>query len=1027
MDATVDVTDGLEQARIACAKGEYGKANLILAREAERGDAEALFLLGNIMADGMGQVLSGQDGSLYLKKSADQGFLPAVYKLRQLNNKHVSFFWAPDVEQNRDAVLDAKNELNRSTLYPRSYFSDLKQKKNVNPSLRVYRDSIDLPESSSNMSTEEQNRLQELAVGGEVSAMYDLSVFLRHSPKKTDQSSGVFWLGKAAQQGYLIAQYEFGMCCLEGRGVAKDLLQACLWFKRAAEKDYVPALYALAKVYIDKSLGLYNPDEGLTLLKRIKQQSPEALIMLARLCTTGDILPRDDAMAKSYLKQAVDGGSEQALIELAKLLVEQKNYRDGLPLLTEAAARNNLEAIVLLAALYHKGLGVAQLDDKAAFLYYKAACMGSAEAQYEFASILMASNFAHERTRGLKWCAKAALQHHVAALSAYGTFLKNDADAKIGTTKAAQPQKWLSLNTANEEIYSSYKVAFGYLLEAAEGGDSKAQYIVAEMYRNGQGVLKNIAQSVSWCKKAAIGGNIEAQFKMAELYNHGEIFEANLEQAAEWYRSAASNGSVAAAYQLGLLYHEGRGVIQSDVQAMRYFEQAATKNYAPAIRELGWHFLHGIGCDIDCNKAEGYLLRAAEQENEDAVIDLFELYRQNPGTSNKMAEALKLLTKLSDEGRPQSTYLLAKCNFNGIGLKENASQGLELLKKSANLGCAQAQLDLGQLYYDGRLVACNYQKAVMYFRKAAEQKSAKALYVVGTCARDGMGTLVNYSEAVACFKASAEQGYSLSYLALGEMYENGVGVITSQKEALRYYRLLAYSDYNDAFPLIADILVKGGGEVEANPEEAAQWLLNGVKRGHSGCCYRLAQMHFKKDFEMADTATGMRLMNKAAELGNCEALYFLAQAYLKGNMVQANVSKAFYYCQKAAALNHIKATTLLGQMFLEGRGCDRNTVMAFDLFSTSANMGDYKAQYELALLFKNGDGVQQSFIDAYVWSVLALTGGDKIGLEASSLRDDVVLELTLSQLKEAQYIASERLMHIKPPKYKNDHFQSVMK
>ena len=113
-------------------------------------------------------------------------------------------------------------------------------------------------------------------------------------------------------------------------------------------------------------------------------------------------------------------------------------------------------------------------------------------------------------------------------------------------------------------------------------------------------------------------------------------------------------------------------------------------------------------------------------------------------------------------------------------------------------------------------------------------------------------------------------------------------------------------------------------------------------------------------------------------------------------------------------------------MFLEGRGCERNTLMAFDLFSTAANMGDYKAQYELALLFKNGDGVQQSFIDAYVWSVLALTGGKKNGLEASSLRDDVALELTLSQLKEAQYIASERLMHIKPPKYQNDHFQSVI-
>lgn len=1001
-------TESLEQARIACDRGEYGKASLLLTNEAEKGDPEALFLLGSIIVEGKGQVLTEQKGISFLKKSAELGFLPAIYRVRQLANKKLYFFWRDDAEAKEDkssiTLKSNKQAYHRLNIATVDHSSKLK----------FYPDNLG-DNKIKNLSSDEQNKLYTLAVGGEVSAMYDLSLYLRHSLKKSEESSGLFWLERAAQKGSAQAQYELGKYCLEGTKVSKDVLQACLWFKRATEKDYVPAIYALASVYIDKSLGLYNPIEGVSLLKRIKEQCPNALILLARLAFKGDIFPQDEVLARNYLEQASKMGSEQASFELAKLLVKQQQIREGVELLDLASRKNNIDAIVLLADLYQQGLGVAKLEDKAAFLYYKAACMGSADAQYKFAQTYLSSTKVEDICRGELWCYKASCSKHTEALRTYGIILKRKVDKKLGLNFEHIEKEYQHSQSEHKTCYyAEYKQAFDFLLSAAEAGDAKAQFVVASMYYNGLGVKSDLNTAVFWYKKAAVGGNIDAQFRMAELYNYGNILEKNLEQSAEWYRSAASNGSVVAAYQLGLMYRDGRGVGLSRTQAFKYFKQAAKFDYAPAIRELGRYMLSGLGEEENFEQAVLYLRQAALKKDEDAVIELVKFYCDHGYKDASMQEAIHLLETMVQENRPSSTYLLAQCNFNGVGMEVNVAKGLELLDKAAQLNSSIAQYDLGMLYYEGRLVPCDYQRAISFLRKAAMQNYVKAQYMMGKCARDGLGMLVNYLDALHYFKASANQGYSLAYLALGEMYEHGIGVISSCKEALYYYRLLAYSDYNEAFLLIANILLKGNGDVLASPEEAAQWLLKGVEKGHSGCCYRLALLHLENKIESADVSMGLKLINKAAELDNCDALYYLAQAYSEGVVLPVSQTKAFFYCQKAASLNHVKATTMLGLMCLKGQGCEPNVIMAYDLFSTAANMGDGVAQYELALLFKCGTGVKQSFIDAYVWSILALTSDSDIKQEATTLRDEVAMELTSGQLKTAQYIASERFNNMRP-------------
>jgi TPR repeat protein len=59
--------------------------------------------------------------------------------------------------------------------------------------------------------------------------------------------------------------------------------------------------------------------------------------------------------------------------------------------------------------------------------------------------------------------------------------------------------------------------AFGFYLKAAEQGDADAQFRLGEMYRNGQGVEKDLKSASEWLRKAASQGNENARRNLAEI------------------------------------------------------------------------------------------------------------------------------------------------------------------------------------------------------------------------------------------------------------------------------------------------------------------------------------------------------------------------------------------------------------------------------------------------------------------------------------------------------------------------------
>src|SRR5688572_14610850 len=58
-------------------------------------------------------------------------------------------------------------------------------------------------------------------------------------------------------------------------------------------------------------------------------------------------------------------------------------------------------------------------------------------------------------------------------------------------------------------------------LQAAAAGDTQAQRMLGEMYRDGRGVKKDDGAAVQWFRRAAQGGDATAQFNLGLLYRDG--------------------------------------------------------------------------------------------------------------------------------------------------------------------------------------------------------------------------------------------------------------------------------------------------------------------------------------------------------------------------------------------------------------------------------------------------------------------------------------------------------------------------
>ena len=150
----------------------------------------------------------------------------------------------------------------------------------------------------------------------------------------------------------------------------------------------------------------------------------------------------------------------------------------------------------------------------------------------------------------------------------------------VGSVSHAPRQDPEHLASAAESFASTRKLA--------ESSDPVAEYRLAHMYANGDGVEGNKQQALVWLERAAELGNIEAQYEFGNALREGAGIVQDYERAAKWLQLAAEHGNADAQYALGQMYRGGMGLPTDNARAYMWFNLAAAQGVpgAAAQRDL---------------------------------------------------------------------------------------------------------------------------------------------------------------------------------------------------------------------------------------------------------------------------------------------------------------------------------------------------------------------------------------------------------------------------------------------------------
>jgi hypothetical protein len=136
--------------------------------------------------------------------------------------------------------------------------------------------------------------------------------------------------------------------------------------------------------------------------------------------------------------------------------------------------------------------------------------------------------------------------------------------------------------------------------KAAKAGNAEAQFRLAVMYGNGDGVALDHAQAVEWLEKAVAQGHDNATITLAWMFANGTGVDVDEARARELYLAAAERGSSKAQYVVATMYRFAQYGVAKDVErAVEWYLKAADQGMPTAQFALGKMLMEGKGVAQD--------------------------------------------------------------------------------------------------------------------------------------------------------------------------------------------------------------------------------------------------------------------------------------------------------------------------------------------------------------------------------------------------------------------------------------------
>lgn len=506
-----------------------------------------------------------------------------------------------------------------------------------------------------------------------------------------------------------------------------------------------------------------------------------------------------------------------------------------------------------------------------------------------------------------------------------------------------------SLYFESGEPWQDETKACYWLRKGAEYNEGYAFYQLGYLSLSNE-AYKDQAKGLAYLD-AAIGLDyVDAYLLKAYLYREGEGVEKDISASLDLLQNAEKLGSAHAAYRIGCLYDAGE--MNTDgtpdyPQALAWFEKAAEGGDLYAIEYAGRYRLTGTGCEIDTDKAKEWYEKGAAAGSSYCMVELALMYEEGNGVPENLSETFRWIRQAAETGYAHANYLLGRCYKYAIGTDENPDEAVAAFTRAADQDHAKALAELGLSYEAGYGVEPDAAKALAYMQQSAEQGLAYAAYKLGCYYAYGLDTVaVDYDRALEWFEKAAEAEYPEAMLELGDYYlydyaekgeqakayayyeqaaregcvneglgiclEYGYGVETNEGEAFKYYLKGAEDGYIRAMYHVACCYYFGTG-VKENFSEAYRWFSDAAIQQHLGAAYYKGKMLLAGEGCATDLEEGISWLRKAAEADLKDAQFELGNCYLVGKGVEENEDTAMEWFEKAADNGHEQALKITGR------------------------------------------------------------------------------------------------------------------
>lgn len=424
----------------------------------------------------------------------------------------------------------------------------------------------------------------------------------------------------------------------------------------------------------------------------------------------------------------------------------------------------------------------------------------------------------------LQWWSKSAKQGNIQAIGNMGLCYQTGHGIAADSLKATQ----LYLRS----IKGGNKALFNQNIELAKKGSVFSNMLIAECFKNGIGVSRDVMKAIPFLSNAANKNCVLAQRDLAIIL----LNEKKAMEAASWFKKGAENGDIPCTFYYGKMLIEGLGVKPDKKGGANYLLKAADEGFPQAMLYVGNCYMNGEGLTKNADQAVKWYKLAAGKGVPQAQWNLAQCFREGNGTSVNYDQALYWYAEASAKGYNRTFKNLITDTITGTpfvaylkGMKCYSNKDYEEALKQFKI-VNKAKIADGKTMEAAILVNSQYEKHNMTkgikLLKDAAKTNPQAMYLLGALYEAGKGVEKNMSETVEYITKSAEMGYGIAECALADMYFEGRGVELSYEKAVEWYAKADTQGQltNNAAKRYALCYEDGKGGLEINKDKAAEIL-----------------------------------------------------------------------------------------------------------------------------------------------------------------------------------------------------------